>query len=149
MVMKIDPFAFSPSAFSASGLTGASDNMRAFAEKGLAQARDGYQKLRDAAESNNGALEAVCQSAAKGAGDYTTKLLEITKANVEGAFDFASALLGTKTLADAVELTSSHARKQFELLATQSQDLIALGTKVANEAAEPIKAAAKSFAPKT
>jgi len=148
MVLKTDPFSFSPSAFSASGLTGATDNMRAFAEKGLQQARDGYQKLRDAAESNSGAIEAACQSASKGAGDYTTKLLEITKANVEGAFDFAHALLGTTTVADAVQLTSDHARKQFELLAAQSQDLIALGTKVANDAAQPIKAAAQAFAPK-
>jgi phasin len=144
MVLKTDPFAFSPNAFT-SGFAGM-DSVRAFAEQGLQQARDGYQKLRDAAESNNGAIEAACQSAARGAGDYTAKLFEITKVNVEGAFDFAKALLGTTSVADAVELTNSHARKQFELLQTQSKDLIELGKKVATETVEPIKAtASKTF----
>jgi phasin len=146
MFTKTDPFAFSPTAFTANGLAGMPESMRALAEKGLQQARDGYQQLKTAAESNNGAIEAACHSAAKGAGDYTAKWLEITKTNVEGAFDFAHALLGSKSMTDAVELASSHARKQFELLAAQSQDLIELGKKVASETVEPIKASAtKAF----
>ena len=33
--------------------------MRAFAEKGVSQARDNYAKFKDAAETHNGTIEAV------------------------------------------------------------------------------------------
>lgn len=151
MVLKSDPFSFSPTAFSPSayapaGLTEMSESMRAMAEASLQQARDGYERLREAATSGNGALEAACQTAARGAGDYTAMLLQIARANVEGSFDFVHALLGSKTVAEAVEVTSDHARKQFELLASQSSDLLELGQKVASDAVEPIKAsAARAF----
>lgn len=143
MVFKADPFSFSPTAF-----TELPESMRAFAEKGLAQARDGYQKLKEAAESNNGAIEAACHSATKGASDYTAKLIEIAKTNTDQAFDFAQALMGSKSVPDAFELMNTHARKQFELLTAQSKDLVELGKKVATETVEPIKAnAAKAFKP--
>jgi hypothetical protein len=38
-----------------------------------------------------------------------------------------------------VELSSTHARKQFEALTQQSKELSALAQKVATETAEPIK----------
>jgi phasin len=149
MVTKTDPFSFNPTAaFSPAAFSQLPEGMRAFAEKGIAQARDGYQKFKEAAESNNGAIEASCHSAAKGASDYTAKLMEIAKINTDGAFDFAHAMLGTKSMTDAFELMSTHTRKQFELLTTQSKDLVELGKKVAAEAVEPLKAsAAKAFKP--
>ena len=38
-----------------------------------------------------------------------------------------------------VELSTAHARKQFEALTAQSKELSALAQKVATETAEPIK----------
>ena len=148
MAYNTDPFSFSPASFSPAAFTQMPENMRAFAEKGISQARDGYQKFKDAAESNNSAMEAACQSATKGASDYTAKLLDIARTNTEGAFDFAQAMMGTKSMTDAFELMSSHTRKQFELMTAQSKDLMELGKKVATETVEPIKAsAAKVFTP--
>jgi phasin len=122
------------------------EQVRAFAEKGVSQAREGYQKLKEAAETNNGAMEAVYTSATKGAGDFTAKVIEIAKTNTESAFDFAQALLGVKSLPDAFELVNTHARKQFETLTAQSKDLAEITQKVATETVEPIKAgAAKAF----
>lgn len=141
MAHDSDPFSFSPAA-----LGDFPENMRAFAEKGFAQARDGYQKFKEAAEANNGAIEAVYQSATRGASDYATKLLEIARTNTDEAFGFAQALLGSRSVTDAFELMNSHARKQFELLTTQSKDLVELGQKVATDTVEPIKSsAAKAF----
>jgi phasin len=158
MAYNTDPFSFSRSAFSPSAFASSAfapgalsempESMRAFAEQGLAQARDGYQKFKEAAESNNGAIEAACQSAAKGASDYTAKLMEIAKTNTDEAFGFASALLGSKSMTDAFALMNAHTQKQFGLLTAQSRDLVELGQKMAADAAEPIKAgAAKAFRP--
>jgi len=112
---------------------------RAFAENGVNQARDGYQKLKAAAESNNEALEAVYASAAKGASGLTAKLVEIAQANVTSSFDFAQSLVGVGSLPEAAELVSAHTRKQFETLTVQSKELAELGQKVATEAVEPFK----------
>lgn len=138
-----DPFSFSK-ATSFSNVTPfqVPEQVRAFAEQGVSQARDGYQKLKEAAESNNGALEAVYASATKGAGDFTNKVIDIAKTNTESAFDFAQSLLGVKSLPEAFELVNSHARRQFEVLTAQSKDLAALGQKVATDAVEPMKAGA-------
>lgn len=46
------------------------EQFRAFTEMGIFQARDGYQKFKDAAVSNNGALEALVEQATKGAGRF-------------------------------------------------------------------------------
>lgn len=124
------------------------DQFRAFAEMGVFQAQDSYQKLKDAAVSGNGALEAMVTSATKGAGDLTSKVIGIAQTNAEAAFAFTQSLMGVKSLPEAFELMNAHARKQFEVLSAQSQDLATLTHKVAAEAVEPIATgAAKAFKP--
>jgi len=138
-----DPFSFSPAASFQ-----VPEQVRAFAEQGVSQVRDSYQKLKDAAESNNGALEAVYASATKGASDFTTAIIDIAQANTEAAFSLTSGLLATRSPMEAFELLNNHARKQLETLRVQSQDLAALTRKVAADTAKPIKdGAAQAFKP--
>ena len=121
------------------------EQMRAFAEKGVSQARDSYAKFKDAAETHNGTIEAVFTSASKGASAYSAKMLEFFTANTTTSLDFAQELFGVKTPAAAMELWTSHARKQFETFSAQAKDLTELGQKVATETVEPIKSSAAKF----
>jgi phasin len=124
------------------------EQMRAFAEKGVSQARDNYAKFKDVAESHNGTIEAVFSTASKGASDYSAKLMEIMKANTTATLDFAQALIAVKSPSEAMELWSSHAKKQFEAFTTNTKELAELTKKVATDTAEPIKASAsKLFQP--
>jgi phasin len=124
------------------------EQMRAFAEKGVSQARDNYAKFKDAAESHNGTIEAVVTCASKGASDYSAKLMEFTKANTTANLDFAQELLGVKSPSEALELWTSHARRSYETFSAQLKELTEHWQKVANETAEPIKAnAAKYYKP--
>jgi len=124
------------------------EQMRAFAEKGVSQARDGYARLKDVAETNNSTIEAVFASAGKGASQYSAKLMEIVKANTTASLDFAQELIGVKTPSEALELWTSHAKKQFEAFSAYSKELAELSQKVATETVEPIKASAsKLFKP--
>jgi phasin len=124
------------------------EQMRAFAEKGVSQARDNYAKFKDVAESHNGTIEAVFSTASKGASDYSAKLMEIMKANTTATLDFAQALIAVKSPSEAMELWSSHAKKQFEAFTTNAKELAELTKKVATDTAEPIKASAsKLFQP--
>jgi phasin len=142
MTSSTDPFSASIIPFEVP------EQMRAFAEKGVSQARDNYAKFKDAAESHNGTVEAVFNCVSKGTSEYTAKLMEFMKANTTANLDFAQGLLGIKSPSEAVELWTGHTRKQFETLSSQAKELAELGQRVANETAEPIKAnAAKYYKP--
>jgi phasin len=112
---------------------------REFAEKGVAQAKDNYEKMKAAAEEATDMLESTYSTAAKGAADYGLKMIEAARTHTNAAFDFAGELMTVKSLSEIVELSSAHTRKQFEMLAQQTKDLSALAHKVATETSEPIK----------
>ncbi len=84
-------------------------------------------------------------TASKGASEYSAKLLEFFKANTTTSLDFAQSLFGVKSPTEAMELWTSHARKQFETFTAQAKELAELGKKVATETAEPIKAGAAKY----
>jgi phasin len=124
------------------------EQVRAFAEKGVSQARDNFAKFKDVAESHNGTIEAVFTTASKGASEYSAKLIEIIKANTSASLDFAQSLFGVKSPSEAIELWTSHARKQFETFTANTKALTELTQRVATETVEPIKAnAARLFKP--
>ena len=124
------------------------EQMRAFAEKGVSQARDSYAKFKDIAESHNSTIEAVFANASKGASEYSAKLMEMMKANTTARLDFAQGLIGVKAPSEALELWTAHAKKQFEAFTAHTKELAELSQKVVTEASEPIKASAsKLFKP--
>ena len=112
---------------------------REFAERGVAQCKDTYEKMKAAAEEATDVLETTYSTASKGASDYGLKVIEAARVNTNAAFDFAGELIAAKTFSEVVELSSAHARKQFESLTKQSKELGALAQKVVTDASEPIK----------
>ena len=120
--------------------------MRAFAEKGVSQAREGYAKFKDAAEAHNGTIEAVFTSMNKGASTYSAKVMEFVKANTTSSLDFAQELFGVKTPSEALELWTTHTRKQLETMTAQAKELAELAQQVTLTAGEPVKTGlAKAF----
>ena len=116
------------------------EQVRAFAEKGVSQARDNYAKFKDAAETHNGTVEAVFSVFSSGAKEYSAKLMELMKDTTSANLDFAQALIAVKTPSEAIELWTAHARKQYETFTARAKELAELAQKVATETAEPIKA---------
>jgi phasin len=112
---------------------------REFAERGVAQAKDTYEKMKAAAEEATDVLETTYSTASKGASDYGLKMIETARINTNAAFDFVGELITAKSPSELIELSSTHLRKQFETLTEQSKELGALAQKVATESAEPIK----------
>ena len=142
MANSTDPFSSSVIPFEVP------EQMRAFAEKGVSQARDNYAKFKDVAESHNSAIQAVFASANKGAIEYSAKLREMMTANTAATLDFAQELITAKTPSEAMALWTAHAKKQFEAFTASTKELAELSQKVAAETAEPIKAnASKLFKP--
>jgi len=112
---------------------------REFAERSVAQARDGYERMKAVAEDATDVLEDTYASASKCMTDYALKSLEIARYNTNAAFDFVGELIAVKSCAEALELSTVHAQKQFGVLTAQTKELSALAQKVANDVAEPMK----------
>jgi phasin len=124
------------------------EQVRAFAEKGVSQARDNYARFKDVAETHNSTIEAVFSKATKGYSEYSAKLMEIVKANTSASLDFAQELVAVKTPSEALELWTGHAKKQFEAYSAWGKELSELSQRVATETVEPIKNnASKLFKP--
>ncbi|MFG1371439.1 phasin [Xanthobacter oligotrophicus] len=113
--------------------------VREIAEKGLATFRENYTKLKGSADQVNAAFEDTYTTASKGVAEYNAKVIEAVQSNVNAALDYFNSLLATKTVSEAVELSTGHARKQFEVLSSQAKDLSALAQKVAADSSEPLK----------
>ncbi len=124
------------------------EQVRAFAEKGVEQAREHYAKFKDVAEGNNSAIEAAFSAASRGASEYAAKLLSFLQANTYAGFDFAHELVGVKSLSQAIDVWGSNSRKQLETFAGQAQELAELTRTIAAETTEPLKAqASRTFRP--
>ena len=119
---------------------------REFAEKSVSQAKQNYERMKSAAEEATDLIEQTYTTASKGASDYGLKLIEVSRVNTNAALDFYSELMTVKTFSEVGELSTAHARKQFESATEQSKELCALAQKVATDATEPVKdSVAKAF----
>lgn len=112
---------------------------REFAEKGIAQAKENYEKVKNAAEEATDLVEDTFSTANKGCASYGLKLIETTRANSDAAFDLMSELMNTKSYSEVVELCSAYWRKQFDTFTAQAKELSEHAQKVATETTEPIK----------
>jgi phasin len=112
---------------------------REFAEKGVAQTKDAYEKMKATAEQATEVLETVYSTASKGSTEYGQKVIEIARTNTNTHFDFVASLFGVKSVSELVELSTAHARAQFEAVSAQTKELTALAQKVATDTSAPIK----------
>jgi phasin len=115
------------------------EGMREFAEKGVAQAREVYDKFKASAEEATRILEDANGTFAKAVAEYNRTAIEAGRTNLNAAFDWALALTKATSLNEMIELSATHMRTRFEAVGEQSKELAALAQKAANDTAEPIK----------
>ena len=122
------------------------ESVSALAEKTVNQSREAYERGKDALEEAVDALERSFDAAGQGATAFNRKLIDLAQRNLNSAFDLAKSLAGAKNVAEIVELQSAFIRRQFDVFASQANEIRALSTKIAADTAEPIKSqVARSF----
>ena len=131
-----DVFAFT--AFDPSKVT---DSYRDFAEKSLAQSRDGYARMKTAAEDATKTVEATLQSAQAGTVELGLKAIDLMRVNTDNSLSHLEALLGVKSISEVVELQTAFVRKQLELGVDQAKSLQDVSRKVAEDIVKPGKSA--------
>jgi phasin len=112
---------------------------REIAEKGVAQAKQNYEKMKSTAEDATEVLEETYATASKGCSDYGLKLVETAKANSNAAFGLFGELLTAKSYSEVVELYTAYVRAQFDTVSAQAKELADHAQKVATETVAPVK----------
>ena len=122
------------------------ETFRQAVEKGLAESRAAYNRVKEAADEATSVLEASVTKASQGVIDLNTKALDALRANFDAGIDFAKAAINSKTMGELVALQSDHASKQAEALAVQAKAFGELAQKITADAVTPIQTQiAKTF----
>lgn len=132
-----DAFAFA-AAFDPSKMT---ESYRDFAEKGLAQSKDAYEKMRATAEDATKTVEQTLESAQAGSVAFGLKAIDAARVNADKSLSHLEALLGVKTVAELVELQTAFFRSQAETAVDQAKDMQDAMRKLAEDVTQHGKAA--------
>lgn len=110
---------------------------REAAEKGTGQARDAYARFKAVAEAGTEITEAAMTTARDNAAVVGLKAIEATKTNADATFSFLKDLFSAKSIAEAVELQATFARRQFDAFSAQAKEFQDLTQKVMVETSKP------------
>jgi phasin len=133
------PAALAPAFIPASAAV--AEPLRQLADTGLTQAREAYTALKGSTERLTGGMDRSSQAATEGMQAFGVTLLEAMQANADAAFGFIKAMTSVKSLSEAVELQTRHARTQFEAMTTQAKELTGIVNRTASAASEPVRKA--------
>jgi phasin len=111
------------------------------AEKVFGQAKEILERNAAAAAEARSAMEKSYATATEAAKEYNLKLMEIARANLNATFDLALDVAQVRSPSEFVEVSSAHARKQFEALTQQTKELGELAQKIGLETGGPLKSA--------
>ena len=118
---------------------------REIAEKGIAQAKESYEKVKSAAEQATDVLEDTYSAASKGYADLGLKLIDNARTNTNAAFDLYGELLTAKSYAEVVEKSTAYVRAQFESLTAQAKEFSEEAQKAAAATVQPAKESLSSL----
>jgi hypothetical protein len=96
---------------------------------------DTTEPARNAAAQS---ADKMTPTVAKVADEYRAKAFELMSANMSTTLEYAQRLVNVKTPTEFVELSTNHARKQFELIMKQTAELGSIAQKLATPDVESL-----------
>jgi phasin len=114
-----------------------SNEMRAFAEQSVAQARKAFDGFIQAANQAMGQLQGRAQAAQSGASEIAHKSMTYAEQNVATTFDFAQKIMHAKDASEVMGLQSEYLSRQIQALSSQVQELGQSAAKIVVDAAKP------------
>ncbi|GEP07422.1 phasin [Methylobacterium oxalidis] len=100
--------------------------LRAFAEKGVEQARGAFGALVANARKASDTLQSSADTAHSSGKAVLARGLELTEQNITAGFDHAQKLVQARSLKDAITLQAEFARNQLAALQAQTKELASL-----------------------
>lgn len=125
--------------FPAFNASQATDQFRAFAEKGVEQSKEAYSRLKSGAEEAQKVAEITYETAKAASTELSLKSIAAMRTSAEAGFNHLEALVGVKSLSELVELQTSYLRKSFETMVEQAKDFQSVSSKAVEDVAKPAK----------
>jgi phasin len=98
-------------------------DMRALAEKSVAQAREAFDGFIGAARKAAEQAQTTAATAQSSAKDMTQLTMSFAERNIASTFDFAQKLARAKDGAEIMALHAEYVRRQMEALSDQAQEI--------------------------
>jgi hypothetical protein len=122
------------------------DNVKAFAEEGVASSRKAFDTLHSATRQQAQQAETVLSTVHAGSKSIADTVLSHSAANAEATFAAALKIVRAPTLPEAARLQAEFVQSQIATASQQTQELFQLSSKVATSAMEQFQSAsAKLF----
>ncbi len=113
------------------------NELRAFAEQSVTQARKAFEGFIQAANQAVGQMQGQAQAAHSGANEIAHKSMEYAEQNVAATFEFAQKLMHAKDGAEVMGLQSEYLGRQMQALSKQVQELGQSAARMVVDAARP------------
>ena len=113
------------------------DEVRAFVEQSVSQARTAFDGIAQAANQAVAQWKGQAEAARAGASEIAHKSMAFAEVNMSSTFDFAQKLMHAKDPQEVMRLQSEFLSNQMRALSSQAQDLGQSAAKIVMDAAKP------------
>lgn len=113
------------------------NEVRAFAEQSVTQARKAFEGFIEAANKAVGQLQGQTAVAHSAASEIAHKSMTYAEQNVASTFEFAQKLMSARDTAELMRLQSEYLSRQMQTLSSQVSDLGQSAAKIVVDAAKP------------
>ncbi len=117
----------------------ATDQVRAFAEKGVEQTKMAYDRMKTGAETTQKALEQTYEAARASGTELSLKSIAAARQGADSSLSHLESLVNAKSLSELIELQTAFVRKHFEQSVEQAREFQALSTKSVEEVSKPMR----------
>jgi phasin len=108
--------------------------MRAFAEKSVEQARQAFESFLSTAHHTINAFGDQAETTRQGAKDIGQQVMAFAERNIASSFEFVQQLVRVRDVNEMVRLQSDYITAQIKILSEQAKELGESTTKLAREA---------------
>ncbi len=115
------------------------EQMRDVADKSVGQARKAFEQFLDATQKAMANAETSAKSVSEGAADMSRQSLAYVEENIAASFDLAQRLVQARTAEEIAALQQEYLRRQMKAFTEQGQQLGAMATRLAADAAKKAK----------
>jgi phasin len=111
--------------------------MRAFAEKSVEQARKAFDGYIAAAQRAVSMFDSTSAETRGGVKEVGEKAMSFAERNIAASFELAQKLVRTRDVEEMLRLQAEYVQAQMKVLAEQAKELNELSTRMAREAGKP------------
>ena len=113
------------------------NEVRAFVEQSVSQARSAFDGIVQAANQAVAQWHGQAQAARAGASEIAHKSMAYAEQNMEATFTFAQKLMHAKDPTEVMRLQSEYLSQQMRTLSSQAQELGQSAAKIVMDSAKP------------